>query len=296
MCITLRLSATILTVCMLTVFCNQSKAQTKLLLQAHRGGRGLMPENTIPAMKNGLDFGADLEMDIYLTRDQKIVVSHEDHIPSAISLTATGDTISKTDEANLGLTRMDYSEIQKYDVGTKYNPAFPQKKSIKVNMPLLINLIDSVEAYAKQKHYKLPNYNIEAKLPKGKNLVAGYREAVLEKMVDVINKKGIKNRVIIQSFDVQMLEMMYRKYPEFTLSYLVKAGDAEKNLANLSFKPVFYSPDYHLVNKATIDLCHKRSIKVIPWTVDTVAEMKALKTLSVDGIISDYPNMFKELN
>lgn len=296
MLITMRLNTTILTICMMAFFCNQSKGQNKLLLQAHRGGRGLMPENTIPAMKNGLDLGADLEMDIYLTRDQKIVVSHEDHIPSAISLTAAGDTIPKVKETDLGLTLMNYSDIASYDVGTKYNPAFPQKKSIKVSMPLLINLIDSVEAYTKQKHYKLPSYNIEAKLPKGKNLVAGYREAVLEKLVDVINKKGIKNRVIIQSFDVQMLETMHRKYPEFTLSYLVKAGDVEKTLANLSFRPVFYSPDYHLVNKATIDFCHKRSIKVIPWTVDKLAEMKVLQTLSVDGIISDYPNMFKNLN
>jgi glycerophosphoryl diester phosphodiesterase len=205
------LSTTILTVCMLAGFCNLSKRQTKLLVQAHRGGRGLMPENTIPAMKNGLNLGADLEMDIYLTHDKKIVVSHEDHIPSAISLTAVGDTISKDKEADLGLTRMNYNDIASYDVGTKFNPAFPQKKSVKVSMPLLTDLIDSVELYVKQKHYKLPTYSIEAKLPKGKNLVPSYREAVLEMLVAIIKKKSIKTRVIIQSFDVQMLEIMHRK-------------------------------------------------------------------------------------
>jgi glycerophosphoryl diester phosphodiesterase len=77
---------------------------------------------------------------------------------------------------------------------------------------------------------------------------------------------------------------------------IVKAGDVEKNLSNLSFKPAFYSPDYHIVAKATVDVCHQRGIKVMPWTVDTVAEMKALKALSVDGIISDYPDLFKNLN
>lgn len=275
---------------------NTVRGQSKLMLQAHRGGRGLMPENTIPAMKNALDLGADLEMDIYLTQDQQLVVSHEDHIPSALSLTTTGDTITKAKEVDLGLTQMNYSDIKSYDVGTKFNPAFPQKKSLKVSMPLLPDLIDAVEAYAKMKHYKLPTYNIETKLPKGRNLVAGYREAVLKKVVTVITEKGIKSRVIIQSFDVQMLEILNRQYSEFRISYLVKSGSAEKNLSNLSFTPSFYSPDYHLVNKATVDVCHQRNIKVIPWTVDTLVEMNSLKTLLVDGIISDYPNMFKLLN
>jgi len=225
-----------------------------------------------------------------------LVVSHEDHIPSALALTAIGDTVTKASEANLGLTLLNYNEIKKYDVGTKFNPAFPQKKSIKVSMPLLTRLIDSAEIYANARHYKLPAYNIEAKLPKGKNLINGYREALLKAMVSLLKEKRIQHRVIIQSFDTEMLEIMRHKYPDFSLSYLVQTGDAEKNLSNLSFKPAYYSPNYHIVHKTDIEFCHQHNIKVIPWTVNTVDEMKALKSMAVDGLISDYPNLYKFLN
>ncbi|WP_342645449.1 glycerophosphodiester phosphodiesterase family protein [Mucilaginibacter sp. CSA2-8R] len=286
----------ILLMCLMLGIGNLSRAQSKIILQAHRGGRGLMPENTIPAMKNALDLGADLELDVYLTHDQQLVVSHEDHIPSAIALTPTGDTVSKASESNLSLPLLSYKDIEKYDVGTKFNPAFPQKKSIKVSMPLLTRLIDTAETYAKARHYKLPAYNIEAKLPKGKNLTGGYREALLKAMVALLKEKHIQRRVIIQSFDTEMLEIMHQKYPDFTLSYLVQTGDAEKNLSNLSFKPAYYSPNYHIVHHEDVEFCHQKNIKVIPWTVNTVEEMKVLKSLAVDGLISDYPNLYKLLN
>ena len=290
------LNTLIVFTCLVLVTSNLAEAQTKLLLQAHRGGRGLKPENTIPAMKNALDLGADLELDVYLTHDHQLVVSHEDHIPSALALTASGDTLAKASEAGLGLPHLDYNQIEKYDVGTKFNPAFPQKASIKVSIPLLTRLIDSVEAYAKNKHYKLPAYNIEAKLPKGKNLVPGYRESLLKAMVTLIKEKRIQRRVIIQSFDTQMLEMMHQKYPDFSLSYLVQTGDAQKNLSNLSFTPMYYSPNYHILRKPDVDFCHQKSVKVIPWTINTVEEMKAMKSMTVDGLISDYPNLYKFLN
>jgi glycerophosphoryl diester phosphodiesterase len=290
------LNTLIVFTCLVLVTSNLAGAQTKLLLQAHRGGRGLKPENTIPAMKNALDLGADLELDVYLTHDHQLVVSHEDHIPSALALTSSGDTLTKASEADLGLPLLDYNQIEKYDVGTKFNPAFPQKASIKVSMPLLTRLIDSVETYAKAKNYKLPSYNIEAKLPKGKNLINGYRESVLKAMVALLRKKHMQRRVIIQSFDTEMLEIMHKKYSDFSLSYLVQTGDAQKNLSNLSFTPAYYSPNYHILHQPDVELCHQKSIKVIPWTVNTVEEMKSLKAMAVDGLISDYPNLYKSLN
>lgn len=66
-------------------------------------------------------------------------------------------------------------------------------------------------------------------------------------------------------------------------------------MAELGYIPEMYSPHYSVVTPELIAECHKRNIKIIPWTVNTVEEIKKLKSMGVDGIITDYPNYFAEL-
>ena len=66
----------------------------------------------------------------------------------------------------------------------------------------------------------------------------------------------------------------------------------ELQLKALGFTPSIYSPAYQLVTKELIAKCHAQNIKVIPWTVNTKAEIEKFKTMGVDGIITDYPNLF----
>ena len=68
----------------------------------------------------------------------------------------------------------------------------------------------------------------------------------------------------------------------------------DEQLNNLGFNPTIYSPAYSLVNKALIDACHDKKIKVIPWTVNDTTTINGLKQLGVDGIITDYPNLFNK--
>ena len=56
-----------------------------------------------------------------------------------------------------------------------------------------------------------------------------------------------------------------------------------------------YSPHYSLVTPELVNECHRRNIKLIPWTVNTLEDMKRMKELGVDGIITDYPNYFSKL-
>ena len=102
-------------------------------------------------------------------------------------------------------------------------------------------------------------------------------------------------RVIIQSFDFRVLKYWHEKYPDIRLAALVenlKLVDA--NLKDLGFEPTIYSPYYKLLNKSKVDALHKRKIKVIPWTVNEIPEMLALKGMGVDGFITDYPNRAKQ--
>lgn len=270
-----------------------AKAQEKIDLQGHRGARGLMPENTIPAMKKAMDLGVNLEMDINFSKDKKAIVSHDHWLNAAFVLTPEGKEMPAETQKENRLYDLKYKDIRKYDVGSKFYATFPEQKKMKAYIPLLSELIDSVELYAKQKNYPLPHYNIETKLSeKGDNINHPTPEVFVKKLMKVINSRKIADRVMIQSFDPRTLEIIHKKHKNVQTSFLVSKGKLDDNLKMLSFKPDIYSPNYKLVTKSLVAQCHKMGIKVIPWTVNTKEEIEKIKSMGVDGIISDYPNLF----
>jgi glycerophosphoryl diester phosphodiesterase len=117
----------------------------------------------------------------------------------------------------------------------------------------------------------------------------------VELLMAMILEKKIEKRVIIQSFDPRSLQYLHEKYPFMKTALLVDLTD-KKNFAlqlkNLGFIPTIYSPEYHLVTPLLVKQCHDTGIQIIPWTVDDQPTISSLKALGVDGIISDYPNLF----
>lgn len=266
--------------------------------EAHRGGRGLMPENTIAAMKGAIDIGVTtLEMDAVISKDNKVVVSHDPFFNEAITTAPDGKYLTKKEGEALLLYGMTYDEIRRYDVGLKPYPAFPQQQKLKAYKPLLSELIDSVEAYAKQNHRSI-RYNIEIKSKEGFD---GIRhpdpQTMSELVLAVVKEKGVLNRAVIQSFDVRPLQYLRQTHPDVMLSYLMEKTTVplEEQLNKLGFVPAVYSPAYAMLTKETVEACHRKGMKVLPWTVNTLPEMKTLIAMGVDGIISDYPNLFAQL-
>ncbi|MFD0792751.1 glycerophosphodiester phosphodiesterase [Mucilaginibacter litoreus] len=269
-----------------------SCAQKTFDKQGHRGGRGLMPENTIAAMKKAVDLGVTLEMDISFTKEKLPIVSHDQYINPKFSLKANGDTLTFAEAKKARLYDLTYQQIESYDVGSKFYPQFPQQKKIPAHIPLLSALIDSVEAYARQRGLPPPHYNIETKTsPKGDNIEHPAPQEFVDRLIDVLEKQGILKRVIIQSFDSRTLEIVHHAYPDVPTAWLVSNKKTlNQNLAALTFTPSIYSPEHSMVTSEDIITCHKRGIKVIPWTVNDPQKIQDLKTLGVDGIISDYPD------
>ncbi|MES2268397.1 MAG: glycerophosphodiester phosphodiesterase family protein [Bacteroidota bacterium] len=264
--------------------------------EAHRGGRGLMPENTIPAMKNAIDLGVTtLEMDTHITADGQVVLSHDEYINPLFSLTAEGKDISPEESKKLILYKMPFAELKRYDVGTKYYSKFPQQKKVKTYMPLLAELIDSVQAYIKINHKKQVFYNIETKCsPAGDGIYNPQPDEFVRLLMDVIEKKKIRQYVVIQSFDKRTLQIIHNKYPDVRTSYLVaNKKTAQSYIDDLGYTPFIISPLFNIVDAEFVRDCHSRNIKVLPWTVNTKAEIEQLKSLKVDGVISDYPDLFK---
>lgn len=268
-------------------------------LQGHRGARGLMPENTIPAFLEALNNGVTtLELDVVITKDGEVLVSHEPYMSHEMCLKPNGEVISSEEEVKYNIYKMTYEETQQFDCGSKPHPRFPEQKKIKVTKPLLRNVIIAAEDHIKSYTLYEVDYNIEIKSVKGEE--GKYQPSIeefSEKVFDVINKYLPWERVVIQSFDFRVLQYWHKKYPQVRLAALVEnRKSVETNLKELGFTPSVYSPDFTLLaSQSIVTALKKKKIRVIPWTVNEPQDMKRLKAWGVDGIITDYPNRALEL-
>lgn len=275
---------------------NQSLDFPAFSAEAHRGGRGLMPENTIIAMKDAMKFRAitTLEMDTHISKDGKVVVTHDDYLSPAFMLTPDGKEIPKEDAKKYAIFQMDYEQIRAFDIGTKINAGFPQQAKIKTYLPLLEELIDSVQREVKSKNRKQVFYNIETKCDAKGDGVENPTPAVFVKLLmDVIEKKKIVPYVVIQSFDKRTIQLIHKNYPKVKTSFLVSNKKSyQENIADLGYKPFILSPEQKMVDEKLVSQAHADGVKIIPWSVNTKEGIEKLKALGVDGIITDYPNLF----
>lgn len=262
-------------------------------IQGHRGARGLMPENTIPAFLKALDLGVDtLELDTVVSGDGKLVVSHEPFFSSEISLDKSGQPISPEKQKEFNIFKLSYREIKRFDVGSLGNRRFPAQQKIKTYKPLLSEVFRETQKYIKTNKLKPTRYNIETKSTESGDNLFHPAPAVFAKLLyDEIIKYKMQKYVTIQSFDVRTLQE-FKKFPvKMPLVLLVENKDGvQKNIEKLGFPPDIYSPNYLLINEATVKYCRQKGIKIIPWTVNEIADLERMKKFDLDGIITDYPD------
>ena len=264
-------------------------------VQAHRGGAGLMPENTIPAMQHALDLGVNtLEFDLHLSQDGQVVVSHDSYFHPRYSTRPDGTLVQEEDPKEY-LYTMPYDSIARYDVGQRFVERWPGQEKMAVGKPLASDLIDFAEGYAK----KPVNYNIEIKSWPGEGEGTLWPEyhVFCDTCVPLLLSKNLGERLIVQCFDTRALNYMHAKWPELTLSYLTEdydGGDIETLLQNLDFVPQWWSPESSVVTPENVAWCHERGIGVVPWTEDDPAEMQRLVDCGVEAIISNYPDILIE--
>lgn len=267
-------------------------------IQGHRGARGMMPENTIPAFIYALDQGVTtLELDVVISNDGEVVVSHEPWMSHDICLTPDSLGISPGQEKDFNIYQMTYNEIRQFDCGSLGNKRFEEQQKMVVAKPLLSDVIKAVEWHIKSYTKYQVDYNIELKSsPKGDNQYHPSPEQFSETVYSLIDQYLPFERIVIQSFDFRILRYWKKAHPEVRLAALIENRRSVKsNLASLGFKPTIYSPYYKLLSQSKIDELHNQNIKVIPWTVNNPQEMLQLVAWGVDGIITDYPNKANEL-
>jgi glycerophosphoryl diester phosphodiesterase len=264
----------------------------KFDVEGHRGCRGLRPENSIPAFLLALDSGVTtLEMDVVITKDRQVVVSHEPWMSSLICVPPSGVPVSARDEKNFNLFKMTYEEIKQWDCGSKAVESFPEQEKVAVYKPLLSEVIIAVENHIKNKTKYEVDYNIEIKSePASDGKFHPKPDEYSDLVYNLLDQYLPMERVIIQSFDFRVLRYWHKKYPDIRLSLLVEKKSVDENINELGFYPNTYSPAYKLLNKEAVKYCKQLRMRVVPWTVNDPEDMKSLKAMGVHGFITDYPD------
>lgn len=270
----------------------------KIEVHGHRGCRGYLPENTIPAFLKAVEIGVDaIELDVVVTGDNQVLVSHEAWFSSEFCLNPDGSYISVTDESLQNIFKLPYDTVKRFDCGSKPHPRFPDQVNMAASKPLLADLISAVEAYTGKNNLPAIKYNIEIKsYPEGDGLFHPSPSVFTDLLMDVLQAEKVIDRTMVQSFDVRPLQEMHNRYSSLHLGLLVENQQpAEEHLNNLGFKPYAYNPHFSLLNGELMQYLKNKGIRTYTWTVNTVETVQNCIDFQVDGIITDYPNLVKNM-
>lgn len=270
---------------------------SKVEVIGHRGHVSNYPENSTEGFLSAIALGVDgLEMDLVISGDRQVVVSHEPYMKSTYMLTPDGKRITKSREKELNLYKMSYDSIRKFDSGSMLNQKFRRQKRFQTLKPLLKDVLDTVESTRTEKASGIVKYYLEIKSnPEDYGVFQPRPDDCVELVMRTIIERNLQENVIIMSFDAAVLNVLKEGFPEVKASYLWYKKGIEESLRELNFTPEAVGPWFkQLKNRETVASLQKRGIKVIPWTVNTKKQIREMINLGVDGIISDYPERVLE--
>ncbi|WP_246288524.1 glycerophosphodiester phosphodiesterase [Winogradskyella costae] len=277
----------------LIILCMSGNSKKQIDIQGHRGCRGLLPENSLPAFEKAIDLGVHtLELDIVISKDHEVVVSHEPYMNPIICLNPDGDVLTDNSEKDYNLYHMNYDEIKQFDCGSKFHPTYPNQEKLKTYKPLLSEVFDLVKA--KDSDVK---FNIEIKSETSYyGIFTPQPKTYVKLVLDEIEKNDMLSRINLQSFDVVILEEIKKQSPKMEVALLVEDYETiEVKLEELSFKPEIISPYFKLLTAESVKAYQAKGFQVIPWTINATEDMKLMQSWAVDGIITDYPDQLIEI-
>ena len=248
---------------------------SRILVHGHRGARAMYPENTIPAFKYAIGIGVDvLEMDVAVTKDNVLVISHDPHINGEI---CTGP------HPGIAIHELTLAELRDYDCGALKNPHFPKQHPVPgTRVPTLDEVLSLGEGNTVQ-------FNIETKSFPDHPELTPPPDVFSKMMLDVIRKHKVESRSIVQSFDFRTLRAMKRLAPGIRLAALWE-GEARPfvDIAREGEAGII-SPAFKLVTPEQVKASHAANLEVVPWTADTPQDWQRLIDAGVDAIITDDP-------
>jgi glycerophosphoryl diester phosphodiesterase len=269
-------------------------------IHGHRGCRGLFPENTISAFLHALALGVDvLEMDVIISADNQVVVSHEPWLNPTICLDPAGQPIELSNPPLFNLYQMPYHIIRQCDCGLLRHPAFPNQQTQPAYKPLLGEVLITI-AEAVQRLGRNPvRFSIEIKsLPEGDNIYHPEPAQFLFLVLAELFKAQVIPQTTLLCFDTRILQLAHQQQPNLATCLLLEQEQPWLlSLQALDNPPTALGPDFRTVTPEAVQQlrAYYPSLRLVPWTANSVTDMQHLVDLRVDGITTDYPNTLATL-
>ena len=252
-----------------------ASAAPHILVHGHRGARAMRPENTIPAFEYAIEAGVDfLEMDVAVTKDNVLVISHDPHI---------NREICQGPHVGIAIRELTLAELHEYDCGTLKNPHFPKQQPVPgTRIPTLDEVLSLASKSAVQ-------FNIETKSFPDHPELTPPPDIFAMLMLEVIRKHNLESRCIIQSFDFRTLRAMKTLAPNMRLAALWEGKPRPfVDIAKEAYAGII-SPYFPLATPQQVEAAHAAKLEVVPWTADRPEDWQKLIDAGVDAIITDDP-------
>lgn len=283
-------------------------------LQGHRGARGLAPENTLAAFETALRVGVTtLELDLGISRDGALVVSHDPRLDPELTRRPDGTWIEGPGPR---LSELDLVALRRFDIGRarpggRVARRFPdQRPADGETVPTLAEVVALTDRLGAD-HVR---FNIETKVSPLAPDDAPAPEIFARRVVEEVARLGIGARTTVQSFDWRPLEEVHRLAPDLSTACLTAeqtwldtlehgrpgaspwlAGhdiDDHPGVPALVHAAgcAIWSPYYEDLDRSALARAHDLGLEVVVWTVNDRRAIPQMLDLGVDGLITDYPD------
>ncbi len=214
------------------------------------------------AFKEAIELGVNtLELDVAITKDNEVVVSHDPFMSRTICFNPKGEEIPKSMDMKHNLYKMSHNEIKAFDCGSKFHPTYPYQIKVKSCKPLLAQVFDLVK-------FENPEVKINIEI-KSKPAYYDFYTPQPKKHVAIILSEIIEHRMFdhvnLQSFDLAILEEIKKQSSKMKVALLVDDNETIKHkLAKLSYKPEIISPYYKLLTLQKVRDYQEKKYQIIP--------------------------------
>jgi glycerophosphoryl diester phosphodiesterase len=294
--------------------------KTAFDIEAHRGGRALFPENTLQSFANALSMGVDtLELDIGVTKDGAIIVSHERKLNPDLARARAADG-AYVAPPGTPFVQLRLEDVRKYDVGqirpdSAYAAQFPEQHAVP-NTP--IPTLREVFGLVRKSGNNLVRLNIETKIDPNHPDESPDPDRFVALLLDLLDAEKFADRVTVQSFDWRTLQLVQKLAPTIPTVYLTQQKGLGATIAldratnwTAGFNPAdhgnslpatikaaggaIWSPYYGDIDPEIIAEAHRLGLSVVVWTVNKPDDIARMIDIGVDGIISDRPDLLRKI-
>ncbi|MFH1725331.1 MAG: glycerophosphodiester phosphodiesterase [Elusimicrobiota bacterium] len=258
----------------------------RIEVHGHRGARAVLPENTLAAFAEALRVGVDvLELDLVATKDDVLVVSHDQEVNRTLCLGPGGKKV----RGPIPIRSLTVNEVQSYDCGSLKNPRFPKQKPVPGERIPTLDEVFRMVLGSEHPAAKTVRFNIETKIVPARPELSPTPGRFAKLVVDAVRKHGLAGKVIVQSFDYRTLAAVKELAPEIKIAVLISENLPDLPAIAEALGAEIISPNHRWITKEEVRRLQEQGVRVVPWTVNEEDDWIRMLEYGVDGIITDDP-------